>query len=517
MKQRRLSSILFTFFILIFGQQNIFAQKFDFEKATIESVGKDLRSKKITVVELTQLYLKRMDSLNPLVNAMLVVNPDALELAKKADRELKKGMDRGKLHGIPVILKDNIDTRDKMPTTAGSRALASSIAQNDAYIVKKLRDAGAIIIGKANLSEWANFRSNKSSSGWSGVGGQTNNPYKLDCNPCGSSAGSGVAVSSDFCLLAIGTETNGSIVCPSNANGVVGIKPTVGLLSRSGIIPISYTQDTPGPMTRNVRDAAIALGLMTGIDSKDSITKESNDKSYKDYTKFLTKEGLKGKRLGIFQPPLGKLQSVDSLFFKAVEYMKVMGAEVVEVPMLGTKETGKSSFEVLLYEFKDGLNKYFAALDPAQKIKNIEDLYAFNAADKIETGTFDQKLIESAMKKGPITDKEYLEAKRKMHKEMREEGIDKVMNELRLDAIIAPTGGPAWKTDWEKGDSFHIGSSSPAAIAGYPNITVPMGFVGELPVNISFFGRAYSEPILLNIAYAYEQGTKHRRSPKFLK
>ncbi|MCP9766347.1 amidase [Lacihabitans sp. LS3-19] len=508
---------LLTIAVLFFWTINTQGQKFDFEKATITSVGKDIRSNRITVVELTKLYLSRIDSLNPLVNAMLVINPEALALARKADLELKAGLDRGKLHGIPVILKDNIDTHDKMPTTAGSRALAESIALNDAFIVEKLREAGAIIIGKANLSEWANFRSSKSSSGWSGVGGQTNNPYKLDCNPCGSSAGSGVAISSDFCLIAIGTETNGSIVCPSNANGVVGIKPTVGLLSRSGIIPISYTQDTPGPMARNVTDAAISLGFMTGLDLKDSITKESEGKYFEDYTQFLQKDGLKGKRIGIFQPPLGKMKSVDSLFFKAVDYMKSQGAEFVDVSTLGTKDTGKSSFEVLLYEFKDGLNKYFAGLNPNQKIKNIEDLFAFNASDNIETGVFDQKLIESAMKKGNITEKEYLEAKAKMHQEMREEGIDKVMNELQLDAIIAPTGSPAWKTDWKKGDTFHIGSSSPAAIAGYPNITVPMGFVGELPVNISFFGRAYSEPILLSIVYAFEQGTMHRKSPKFLK
>jgi amidase len=504
-------------FLFLSQLQICFAQKFDFEKATITSVGKDIRTGKITVEQLTQLYLKRIDSLNPLVNAMLVVNPDAISLAQKADKELKAGKDRGRLHGIPVILKDNIDTHDKMPTTAGSRALAESIALQDAFIVKKLRDAGAIILGKANLSEWANFRSSKSSSGWSGMGSQTHNPYKLDCNPCGSSAGSGVAISSDFCLMAIGTETNGSIVCPANANGVVGLKPTVGLLSRSGIIPISYTQDTPGPMTRNVTDAAIALGLMTGVDKKDSVTKESTGKSFQDYTPFLMKDALKGKRLGILKTPLGKMKDVDSLFFKAVDFMKAQGAEVFEIPMIGTKETGKNSFEVLLYEFKDGLNNYFAGLAPSVKIKSIDDLFAFNASDKIETGIFDQKLIEDAIKKGPLTDKKYIEAKAKMHKEMRTEGIDKIMDDLKLDAIIAPTGSPAWKTDWQKGDTFHIGSSSPAAIAGYPNISVPMGFIGELPVNISFFGKAYSEPKLLGIAFSYEQGTLHRKSPKFLK
>ncbi|HLO45114.1 MAG TPA: amidase [Leadbetterella sp.] len=513
--KKRLYLLISVLSVLVFT--NSTAQKFDFEKATIESVGKDLRNGKYSVVQLTTYYLKRIDSLNPLVNAMLVINSDAMVLARKADLELKAGLDRGKLHGIPVILKDNINTHDKMPTTAGSRALAESIALNDAFIVKKLRDAGAIILGKANLSEWANFRSSKSSSGWSGIGGQTHNPYKLDCNPCGSSSGSGVAVSSDFCLLAIGTETNGSIVCPANANGVVGFKPTVGLLSRSGIIPISYSQDTPGPMTRNVTDAAIALGFMTGVDTKDSLTKESIGKSYLDYSQFLQKSGLKGKRLGIFQPPMGKIKSVDSLFFIAVDYMKSQGAEVFEIPMIGTKETGKSSFEVLLYEFKDGLNKYFAELPATVKIRTIDDLFAFNASDQIETGIFDQKLIADAIKKGPITDQAYLTAKAKMHKEMREEGMDKIMDDLRLDAFIAPTGSPAWKTDWQKGDSFHIGSSSPAAIAGYPNISVPMGFVGELPVNISFFGKAYSEPQLLSIAYAYEQGTLHRKSPKFLK
>ncbi|SOE21662.1 amidase [Spirosomataceae bacterium TFI 002] len=490
---------------------------YNFEEATIENVSQRLQNEELTVTELTNLYLARIDSLEPHVNAMIVVNPDALEIAANLDKEIAEGKYRGPLHGIPVILKDNIDTHDKMATTAGSRALMNSIAEKDAFIVEKLRNAGAIILGKANLSEWANFRSDVSSSGWSGIGGQTNNPYKLDCNPCGSSAGSGVAVSSDFCLLAIGTETNGSIVCPSNANGVVGIKPTVGLLSRSGIIPISFTQDTPGPMARNVRDAAIALGIMTGKDARDSLTNDAEGKYPVDYLTALKTDGLKGKKLGIYKQPLDKMAAVDSLFYKAVDYMKSQGVEFVEIDQIGKKETGKNSFEVLLYEFKDGLNNYFAGLSPNINVRSIEDLFNFNQNDSIETGIFDQKLIEMAISKGSLQDKAYLDAKLYMHKSMREEGIDKLMNEYKLDGIIAPTGGPAWKTDWKNGDTFGLGSSSPAAIAGYPNVTVPMGFIGELPVNISFFGKAWSEAKLIEIAYAYEQGTKHRRSPKFLK
>jgi amidase len=515
---KKISILVLTIFALSCTKKSSFdPASYDFETATIENVGQKLKSGELTVTDLTKLYLARIDSLEPLVNAMIIINPDAMEIAASLDAEIENGNYRGPLHGIPVILKDNIDTHDKMPTTAGSRALMNSIAQEDAFIVKQLREAGALIIGKANLSEWANFRSDVSSSGWSGIGGQTNNPYKLDCNPCGSSAGSGVAISSDFCLIAIGTETNGSIVCPSNANGVVGIKPTVGLLSRSGIIPISFTQDTPGPMARNVSDAAIALGLMTGIDSSDSLTENSMNNFEKDYSKFLKIDGLKGKKLGIYKKPLGRIASVDSIFYRAVDYMKTQGVAFVEIQDIGMEETGKNSFEVLLYEFKDGLNKYFSALPASVSIRSINDLFDFNAKDSIETGIFDQKLIEMAKNKGSIEEEAYLNAKAYMHRSMRNEGIDKLMEEFKLDGFIAPTGGPAWKTDWENGDTFGTGSSSPAAIAGYPSVTVPMGFVGELPINISFFGKAWSEGKLIEMAYAYEQGTKWRKSPKFLK
>jgi len=420
------------------------------------------------------------------------------------------------MHGIPVILKDNIDTHDKMPTTAGSRALANSYPLQDSYLAKQLREAGAIILGKANLSEWANFRGEMSSSGWSGVGGQTKNPYVLTRNPCGSSSGSGASVSANLTLLAVGTETNGSIVCPSHANGVVGIKPTVGLISRSGVIPISFTQDTPGPMARTVRDAAIGLAAMIGIDPADSKTLASENKTYDDYTQFLNADGLKGKRIGIYTQPLGNNFKVDSVFAQAVAFIKSQGAETVEIEEIAPRQVGGLSFEIMLFEYKDGLNKYFAGLGPDAPIKTVEDLIAFNKQDEVELEYYNQQYLEMAQGKDDLASKAYQEALAEMLRLSQEEGLDKVMDENKLDAIIAPTGSPAWTTDWVNGDHFQLGSSSPAARAGYPNITVPMGFVGELPVGMSIFGQAWTEPLLLEIAYAFEQGTKHRRAPKFL-
>jgi len=383
-------------------------------------------------------------------------------------------------------------------------------------VAEKLREAGAVIIGKANLSEWANFRGNLSSSGWSGVGGQTKNPYILDRNPCGSSSGSAVAVSANLCMIAIGTETNGSIVCPSTTNGIVGIKPTVGLLSRSGIVPISFTQDTPGPMARTVRDAAIALGALTGIDPADSKTEESEGRYLSDYTPFLKDDALNGKRIGWYTSARGQHYKVDTLMQKAVDYIRSQGAEVIEIDNIYNREAGSLSFEVMLYEFKDGLNNYFASLGGDAPVKNVEELIEFNKNDTVELRYFDQELLLEAQKRGTVESNEFLVILEKMHRLVRDEGIDRVMKDNNLDAFIAPTGSPAWKTDLINGDSYTVSSSSPAAISGYPNVTVPMGFVDGLPVGISFFGRAWSEPLLIGLAYAYEAGTKFRRAPQFI-
>lgn len=472
-----------------------------------------------TIKEVVQAYLDRIEEIDksgPTLNSIIQVNPDVIQVAEELDIEMSEGKIRGPLHGITVVLKDNIDTHDKMATTAGSRALMNSYPLKDSYVAKQLKDAGAVIIGKANLSEWANFRGQLSTSGWSGVGGQTKNPYVLSRNPCGSSSGSAVAVSANLTMLAIGTETDGSIVCPSHSNGIVGIKPTVGLVSRSGVIPISFTQDTPGPMARTVRDAAICLGALVGVDSADEKTLASHGKFYRDYTQFLKEDGLKGKRIGLYKGPLGINYKVDTLMYQAVNFLKSQGAEIIEIDEISSDKVGDSSFEVMLYEYKDGLNKYFQSLGPDAPIKSVEELIAFNQSDSIELKYFNQKYLDMAQEKGDLTSEEYKEALAKMMKGSREEGIDRVMNEHDLDAIIAPTGSPAWKTDLINGDSFQLGSSSPAAQAGYPNITVPMGYIDELPVGISFFGRAWSEPILLEIAYAYEIGTKHRKTPKFL-
>jgi amidase len=354
-----------------------------------------------------------------------------------------------------------------------------------------------------------------SSSGWSGIGGQTRNPYVLDRNPCGSSSGSGVAVSANLCMFAIGTETNGSIVCPSNNNGIVGIKPTVGLISRSGIIPISFTQDTPGPMARTVEDAAIALGALTGVDTADSKTLASQGKSFTDYTKFLKKDGLQGKRIGLLRKSMGFSDKVDTLMNMAVAFLKKNGAEVVDIEFPKVPNYEDASFTVMLYEFKDGLNKYLRETGTDSQVKSIKDLIEFNKSDTVELRYFDQSLLEQADKKGDLNSDEYKKALATMTKATRADGIDKVMNSYKLDAIIAPTGSPAWKTDLILGDHFVGGSSSLAAISGYPAITVPMGFINDLPVGITFFGKAWNEPILLGIAYCYEQGTKHRKVPGY--
>ncbi len=489
------------------------------EEMTIPRLQSGYSEGKYSVEDVVSAYIDRIMELDingPKLNSVLVINPDAMKIAAELDREMAEGKKAGPLFGVPVILKDNIDTHDKMATTAGATVLRNSFAPVDSWVASRLREAGAVIIAKSNLSEWANFRALMSSSGWSGVGGQTLNPYVLDRNPCGSSSGSGVAVSANLCLAAIGTETNGSIVCPSNNNGIVGIKPTVGLISRYGIVPISYTQDTPGPMCRTVSDAAILLGTLTGVDPLDDKTKQSEGKYLKDYSKYLNPDGLRGKRIGLIKNLMGFSDMVDTLMRKAIVDIVAKGAVVIEVKAPDSAGYEKASMEVMLFEFKDGLNRYFAGLGNNVPVKNIKELIEFNRKDSVELKYFDQKILIDAEKKGDLKSPEYRKALEKMLLATRENGIDKIMNENKLDALIAPTGSPAWKTDLLNGDHFVGGSSSLAAISGYPAVTVPMGFIGEMPVGISFFGRAWSESLLIEIAYGYEQATQHRKPPRYL-
>jgi amidase len=490
------------------------------EEITISQLQAGYREGSFTIAGVVRAYLDRIEAIDksgPMLNSIIVVNPEAMQIAAELDKELAGGRSRGPLHGIPVILKDNIDTHDEMATTAGATVLRNSYPQHDSWVAERLKEAGAIIIAKSNLSEWANFRSSLSSSGWSGAGGQTRNPYLLDRNPCGSSSGSGVAVSANLCAFAIGTETDGSIVCPSNNNGIVGLKPTVGLISRSGIIPISFTQDTPGPMCRTVEDAAISLGFLTGIDSADSKTLGSAGHYLADYTPFLKPDGLRGKRIGLLKESMGFHYKVDELMDQTVAFLKSQGAEVIELDYDLPAEVGNASFQVLLYEFKDGLNKYFQGLGENAPVKSLEELIAYNKSDSVGLRHFDQKLLEMAQEKGDLDSPEYKAALSTMLKGSREEGIDKLLADNSLDALMIPTGSPAWKTDLVNGDHYMGGNSSLAAIPGYPSITVPMGFIGELPVGVSFLGKAWSEPVLLEIAYGFEQGTKVRKAPKYLK
>jgi amidase len=489
------------------------------EEMTISRLQQGYKTGQYNIEQVVADYLKRIEAIDkngPELNSVIIVNPDAIQIAKELDKEMASGKIRGPLHGIPVILKDNIDTHDRMPTTAGATVLRNSYPIKDSWVAMKLRQAGAVIIAKANLSEWANFRAEVSSSGWSGIGGQTKNPYVLDRNPCGSSSGSGTAVSANLCMLAIGTETNGSIVCPANNNGIVGLKPTVGLISRSGIIPISFSQDTPGPMGRTVQDVAICLGALTGIDSTDSKTSRPAGEVLTDYTKFLKQDGLERKRIGLLKNEMGYSSKVDTLMKQAVVTLKEQGAEVIEIEAPKSAEYTDASYQVLLYEFKDGLDKYFKSLGQNAPVKNLEELIAFNKKDSVELKYFDQKILEMAQAKGNLESLEYKTALAKMLKATRQDGIDKMMMDNKLDALMAPTGSPAWKTDLVLGDHFVGGSSSLAAIAGYPSITIPAGFIENLPVCVSFFGKAWSEPVLIEIAFAYEQATKHRKAPKFL-
>ena len=484
---------------------------FIYQEISVNELIKKYKNENLKAVDVIKEYIKRINEIDmngPNLRSIIQINPDAIEIAASLDEYIKSGKLKGPLHGIPVVLKDNIDTEDNMNTTAGSRALANSKALKDSHIVKNLRESGAVILGKANLSEWANFRGENSTSGWSGINGQTKNPYVLTRNPCGSSSGSGVAVSANLAVIGIGTETNGSIVCPSTTNRIVGIKPTVGLISRSGIIPISFTQDTPGPMARTLEDAVIALGEITGIDEHDSKTLESKKHLLNDYTAFLNPNGLKGKRIGLYTKPLGINSEVDKLFFKSVDEIKKIGASVIEIDKINSENTREMSLKVMLHEYKDGLNDYFKSLGDNAKIKSLDQLIDFNNKDSIELKFYNQSYLELANNTEGIKSEEYKKALNNLIKLSREEGIDKVMDEYNLDAIIAPTGNPAWTTDWINGDRYLVHSSSPAAWAGYPNISIPMGNIHGLPVGISFFGRAWSEPKLIEIAYSFEQKTK---------
>jgi len=490
---------------------------FDLKEITIDELQKKMEAGALSSVNICEKYLERIKQVDPVLKSVIELNPDALEIARQLDEERKAGKIRSLLHGIPILFKDNIDTGDKMQTTAGSLALEGNIAPKDAFIINKLREAGAVVLGKTNLSEWANFRSDNSSSGWSGRGGQVRNPFCLDRSPCGSSSGTGAAVSANLCTLGIGTETNGSIVCPSGVNGVVGIKPTLGMWSRQGIIPIAHSQDTAGPMARTVKDAAILLGALAEFDSNDAETHIEKGEIFTDFTQFLDENGLAGMRIGIASEMIGFNTKVDALFKEAVEVMKSKGAEIVEDVKFETRRKwGEPSYQVLLYEFKADLNKYLQE-HPGAPIKSMEEIIEFNKknADR-EMPWFNQEIFEQAQAKGDLTSEEYLIALKDSKKYAGKEGIDAVMEEHKLDAVIAQTNGPTWTIDWVNGDHFSGGSSSPAAISGYPNITVPMGYIKGLPVGISFFGKAWSEPKLLKIAYAFEQATKHRKSPGFL-
>ena len=500
------------------GAPHIPADNFSLNEATIDSLQKAMHSGKLTSVQITEMYLKRIadiDKSGPTLNSVIEINPDAKMIANSMDMERKAGKVRGPLHGIPVLIKDNIDTKDKMMTTAGALALVGNRASKDAFIVGKLREAGAVLLGKTNLSEWANFRSTRSTSGWSSRGGQTKNACVLDRNPCGSSSGSGAAVAANLCTVAIGTETDGSVIAPSSFNGIVGIKPTVGLLSRAGIIPISATQDTAGPMARTVKDAALLLSVLAGADSNDPVTLQSEGKTHKDYSANLSSSSLKGKRVGIEKSFLKGHEGVVGLYQQAINLLKSLGATVVEIELLkAIAEAGNAENTVLQYEFKDGVNKYLSTANA--KVKSVSDVIAFNKANEAKAMPyFKQEILEACDARGDLNSKEYKDAL------VKTTGCRKIIDDLisnnKLDVICGVSIGPACLIELVNGDydtGFYF--CPPAAMAGYPHITVPMGDLNELPVGLSFVSSAYKEMDIINYAYSYEQASKKRKSPKFL-
>jgi len=496
------------------------APPFELEEATVADLQKRMASGALTSRRIVEAYLGRIEALDrrgPALGSVIETNPDALSIADALDAERRAKGPRGPLHGVPVLLKDNIDTADETTTTAGSLALEGSRPAQDAPLARRLREAGAVLLGKANLSEWANFRSTRSVSGWSGRGGQCRNPYALDRNPSGSSSGSGAAVAANLVALAVGTETDGSIVSPSNNCGVVGIKPTVGLVSRTGVVPISESQDTAGPMARTVADAAALLTALAGPDPRDRATAEAA-KHAADYTRFLDAEGLRGARIGVARNMAGFHPDTDALFEGALAELKRRGAEVVDpADVPNVKELNEPEYQVMLFEFKAGLDAYLGALGPQAPVRSLADAIAFNERNKgREMPYFGQEIFVKAAEMGPLTSPAYREALEKCRRLSRGEGIDAVMDKHRLDALVAPTGAPAWVIDPVSGDHFVGGNSTPAAVAGYPTVTVPMGLVFGLPVGLSFIGRAWSEPVLVRLAFAYEQATRHRRPPRFL-
>lgn len=491
-------------------------------EATVADLQAAMSAGKLTAKALTAQYLARIkaiDKSGPRINAIIELNPDALAIAAALDKERKTKGARGPLHGIPVLLKDNIATFDKMQTTAGSWALVGSQPSRDAFIVTQLREAGAVILGKTNLSEWANIRSSRSTSGWSGRGGLTKNPYALDRNTSGSSSGSGAAIAASLAAVAVGTETDGSIVSPANVNGLVGFKPTLGLVSRNGIIPIAHSQDTAGPMTRTVADAAVLLSVLAGSDARDAATQEANARKV-DYTQFLKVDGLKGARIGVVRPNITNANDlVASVIEEALKVLTAQGAvliDPVELPNAG--KYGRTEFEVLQYELKADMAAYLAEFVPQSKIKTLQDIIDFNDANRTrEMPYFNQETFLLAVKKGGLDSQEYIDALATNLRLSRAEGIDQIMKQHRLDALVAPSGGPAWLTDFIKGDNSGGGFSSAAAVAGYPHISVPAGAVYGLPVGISFVGAAWSEPTLIKLAYSYEQASRQRRAPTFVK
>lgn len=490
---------------------------------TISELQEKMESGELTARRLAELYLERISEIDkdgPYLNSVIELNPDALEIADTLDAERNEGKTRGPLHGVPILIKDNIDTHDQMQTTSGSLALEGHIAAKDAFIVKQLRKAGALILGKTNLSEWANFRSERSVSGWSSRGGLTRNPYALDRSASGSSSGSGAAVAANLCAAAVGTETDGSIISPAQTNGIVGIKPTLGLVSRSGIIPIAHSQDTAGPMARTVADVAIMLGAMTGTDDKDPATRVSKKRSFSNYAKFLDLDGLRGARIGVARNMAGSHPRIIKIFEHCIEVMKHLGAVIVDpVDVPNFDKFDKTEMDVLFYEFKADLNKYLRSVDGTARVHSMEDVIKFNEENSHRVMPyFGQERMISAQEKKSLRDKKYRDALARNLRLTRKEGIDAAMRKHKVEALIVPTGGPAWLIDLVNGDSdnWDMVSTSPAAVAGYPHITVPAGYIFGLPVGISFLAQAWQEPTLIKFSYAFEQATQFRRQPRYL-